>query len=177
MELYTTPRIMVITFKRFKRGKSRFSMFGGDEQGDFDDCEKMDTQVDFPLEGLDMSKYVMSESQKTQESLIYDCFAVSNHYGGTGGGHYTAYCKHPHNERWYEYDDSCVQNLGDNKQDIERTVVGSQAYSIFYRRRDKVDLARIDFNMISKQPNTGFLEKIEERRKAKKATNEEEVKK
>ena len=43
MELYTTPRIMVITFKRFKRGKSRFSIFGGDEQGDFDDCEKMDT--------------------------------------------------------------------------------------------------------------------------------------
>ena len=72
-----------------------------------------------------MSKYVMSESQKTQESLIYDAFAVSNHYGGTGGGHYTAYCKHPHNERWYEYDDSCVQCLGDDPETIERAVVGS----------------------------------------------------
>lgn len=25
--------------------------------------------------------------------LLYDLFAISNHFGGTGGGHYTAYCK------------------------------------------------------------------------------------
>lgn len=31
------------------------------------------------------------ETKKTK--LIYDLYAVSNHYGGTGGGHYTAYGK------------------------------------------------------------------------------------
>ena len=26
-------------------------------------------------------------------SCLYDLYAVSNHFGGLGGGHYTAYCK------------------------------------------------------------------------------------
>ena len=64
-------------------------------ESSFSAGEKLDTLVDFPLEGLDMAPYVCSESQKAQESLIYDCFAVSNHFGGTGGGHYTAFSKHP----------------------------------------------------------------------------------
>lgn len=101
---------------------------------------------------------------------------MSNHYGGTGGGHYTAYAKHPHNEKWFEFDDSMVQELGSDRKEVERAVVGSQAYSVFYRRRDKVDLTRIDFDMISKQPNVDFLEKIERRRAEKKADNQEEAK-
>lgn len=30
---------------------------------------------------------------KNNKPLIYDCIAVSNHMGGLGGGHYTAYAK------------------------------------------------------------------------------------
>ena len=26
--------------------------------------------------------------------MIYDLIGVSNHFGSTGGGHYTAYCKY-----------------------------------------------------------------------------------
>ena len=26
-------------------------------------------------------------------SLYYDLIGISNHFGSTGGGHYTAYCK------------------------------------------------------------------------------------
>jgi hypothetical protein len=29
-----------------------------------------------------------------QEPYIYDCFAIVNHYGSIGGGHYTAYANH-----------------------------------------------------------------------------------
>lgn len=51
---------------------------------------KLETYVDFPIEGLDLSKYILSSSG---EALVYDLFAVSNHFGSTGFGHYTAYAK------------------------------------------------------------------------------------
>lgn len=31
--------------------------------------------------------------EEEQKKLIYDLYAVSNHFGGMGGGHYTAYAK------------------------------------------------------------------------------------
>lgn len=34
--------------------------------------------------------------------------AVSNHYGGLGGGHYTAYAKNPFYDKWFEFNDSSV---------------------------------------------------------------------
>ena len=52
----------------------------------------MECQV-IVFEGFDMTPYMCSKSQKGQDSLIYDCFAVSNHFGGTGGGHYTTFAK------------------------------------------------------------------------------------
>lgn len=39
---------------------------------------------------LDLSKYILG---KNQDSTIYDLICVSNHYGGMGGGHYTAFAK------------------------------------------------------------------------------------
>lgn len=62
---------------------------------------------------------------------VYDLFAVSNHYGGLGGGHYTAYCRMPDNGRWYCFDDSHVSEIS------TETVLSSAAYVLFYRRRDQ----------------------------------------
>lgn len=36
----------------------------------------------------------------------YSLHGVSNHVGSVYSGHYTAYCKHPYNGRWYSYNDS-----------------------------------------------------------------------
>lgn len=61
---------------------------------------------------------------------MYDLFAVSNHMGGTMGGHYTAYAQNYFEKKWYNFDDSYfgeVHNL--NK------IVSSSAYNLFYRRR------------------------------------------
>jgi len=51
---------------------------------------KIDTFVNFPVHDLDLSKYVKN---KNDQSYLYELYAVSNHYGGLGGGHYTAYAK------------------------------------------------------------------------------------
>ena len=84
LELFRVPRILIITLKRFKIGKSKYSAYGIGGS-------KLDTMIDFPLENLDMTPFVLSKHQKEHSKLIYDCFAVSNHFGGVGGGHYTAY--------------------------------------------------------------------------------------
>ena len=51
---------------------------------------KIDTFVNFPVHDLDLRKYVKN---KNDQSYLYELYAVSNHYGGLGGGHYTAYAK------------------------------------------------------------------------------------
>ena len=59
---------------------------------------------------------------------MYDLYAVSNHFGGMGGGHYNAYCKMPDGQ-WHCFDDSQVRPV--DKSDI----VSSSAYVLFYRRQ------------------------------------------
>lgn len=63
---------------------------------------KLSVTVDFPLEGLDMSKYAAEEATVSK----YNLYAVSNHSGTTYSGHYTAYCRHPYAMSWHEYNDS-----------------------------------------------------------------------
>ncbi|GLA61868.1 CSN-associated deubiquitinating enzyme Ubp12 [Aspergillus tubingensis] len=113
-ELWKTPDILVMHLKRFSASRG------------FRD--KLDVLVDFPVEGLDMTGRV--ESPEEGKSQIYDLFAVDNHYGGLGGGHYTAYAKNFFTGQWNEYNDSSVSRPID-----PQSVVTSSAYLLFYRRR------------------------------------------
>ena len=58
-----------------------------------------------------MSPYIMSNQQLRSGDLIYDCFGVSNHFGSSGFGHYTAFAKHPISGEWYNYDDANVTKV------------------------------------------------------------------
>ena len=53
---------------------------------------KLDTFVNFPVHNLDLNKY-LKHKPCTTESYVYELYAISNHYGGLGGGHYSAYAK------------------------------------------------------------------------------------
>ena len=75
LDLWRLPEILIIHLKRFSY--SRYTK------------NKLDTSVDFPIHDLDLSKYIRDRSGQT--SNHYQLYAVSNHYGGMGGGHYTAY--------------------------------------------------------------------------------------
>ena len=135
LELYRVPKVLIISLKRFKASKSRYG-FGG---------QKIDTLVDFPLEGLDMRPFVLMPEQRNSDNLLYDCFGISNHFGGVGGGHYTAYGKNPITGKWYDFDDSSVREHSPNSRYGDSLVSGS-AYNLFYRLRtnETMDSCNLD---------------------------------
>lgn len=92
-ELWKAPDILVMHLKRFSSNRN------------FRD--KLEVKVEYPTEGLDLSEMV--RDQQDGKSLIYDLIAVDNHYGGLGGGHYTAYAKNFVNDSWYEYNGRCTE--------------------------------------------------------------------
>ncbi|ORY31587.1 hypothetical protein BCR39DRAFT_558054 [Naematelia encephala] len=132
LDIYKAPDILVICIKRF--GSSRRL------------SDKLDNMVNFPIDGLDLedrigerkvskslqlseeeaSKYGMEDSG---EPLVYDLYGVDNHFGGLGGGHYTAFCRNRVDGQWYNYDDSRVSKASAD------AVQSRAAYLLFYRRR------------------------------------------
>lgn len=73
---------------------------------------------------------MLSKKGSDPVDYTYDLFGVSNHFGGMGGGHYTAYAYSPIKRQWIDYNDSSVRPA--SPQDI----VSEAAYLLFYRRRD-----------------------------------------
>ena len=71
MELWSLPEVLPLHLKRFS-----YSRYFRD---------KLETHVSFPLEGLDMSKYVLKPPAAGDPPAIYDCVGVSNHMGSLGG--------------------------------------------------------------------------------------------
>ncbi|CAG8567558.1 13582_t:CDS:2, partial [Gigaspora rosea] len=128
------PDILLIHLKRFS--------FNGPFR------DKLETKVYFPLKNLDLTSYVptpipqptlIGSIPKTdipgsggsrynlQQTgpFIYDLYAVSNHYGGLNGGHYTACVR---KNEWHIFDDSRVSKCD------EQSVMTRAAYSLFYVR-------------------------------------------
>jgi ubiquitin carboxyl-terminal hydrolase 4/11/15 len=61
---------------------------------------------------------------------VYELYAVSNHYGSLGGGHYTAYAKNHRENKWYKFDDSSASSVQ------AESVKTSAAYVLFYRLKE-----------------------------------------
>ena len=102
---------------------------------------KLQTLVDFPIENLDLQPFILQKSEDGNV-YVYDLFGISNHYGGLGGGHYTAYAKNWKEDQWYSYDDSSCSRA------TPARIITDAAYNLFYRRRSAVDLNKIDYEEI-----------------------------
>lgn len=89
--------------------------------------------------------------------LIYDCIAVSNHYGSLAFGHYTAYAKNFETGHWYDYNDSSVSTI---RGDPESEVVSSAAYVIYYVRRDFFPAKTVDFSQVKIRSLTSLPEEM-----------------
>ena len=99
LELYRLPKILIIQLKRFqsKKGSQKASGFYQMAYAQIMHQEKVDDFVDFPVESLDLRSYVQDESiRSSPDPVYYDLNAVSNHYGGLHGGHYTATAYNAH---------------------------------------------------------------------------------
>jgi len=110
-DLWKAPDILVVHLKRFSNNRSL--------------RDKIDTHIDFPIEGLDLghmvgerkiAKMLLDQGVDIEglklgnldEPLVYDLFGVDEHIGGLGGGHYRAYASNHLNGKWYHFDDSYV---------------------------------------------------------------------
>ena len=105
LSFWSCPNILIINLNRFNNNN-----------------RKIRTLVDFPLENLDMSKYVKGYNKNTYK---YNLYAVANHTGSAGGGHYYAYIKN--GDSWYNFNDTQVTKLT-----TRHKIVTSNVYLLFY---------------------------------------------
>lgn len=59
-------------------------------------------------------------------------YAVVNHFGSVGGGHYTAFCRHPASGRWNYFDDCSVT---EGRRPRDGAGDEASAYVLFYQRK------------------------------------------
>jgi ubiquitin C-terminal hydrolase len=116
-DIWSVPEVLIIHLKRFSSQGRHLS--------------KRNDLVDYPCE-IDLRKFVIGP-QKDAE-LKYRFYAVSNHYGGLGGGHYTANAivQDPMGDPdltapWFSFNDSSASGSGRDKH-------SSAAYLLFYEK-------------------------------------------
>jgi len=106
---WSLPNILVIDIKRFNSNNIKNQIL-----------------VDFPLEDLNLSKYVIGYKK---DSYVYTLYGICNHSGNVFGGHYTSYVKNA-NDKWYHFNDTNVSEIKDPTQ-----LVSPKAYCLFYRKK------------------------------------------
>jgi ubiquitin carboxyl-terminal hydrolase 8 len=107
---WSFPNILAIDLKRFN---GRF--------------QKNQIYVNFPLDDLDLSEYVIGYKKDTYK---YELYGVCNHSGGVMGGHYTSYVKNA-NGKWYHFNDTSVSEVG-----LSDSIISPKAYVLFYRKKN-----------------------------------------
>ena len=119
MDVWSVPDVLIIQLKRF---------IGGGWS-----TKKLDMNVDYPDE-IDMSQYIVGPQKGTPQR--YKFYAVSEHMGGLGGGHYIAHAAVQDatgGEQWYEFNDSSVSSS--TREDAHSQL----AYVLFYVREGSRD--------------------------------------
>ena len=112
ISFWSFPSILVVDLKRFNNRN-----------------QKNQVLVDFPLENLDLSRYVIGYKKN---EYIYDLYGICNHSGSVFGGHYTSYVKNA-NDKWYHFNDTSVTEVG-----LLNSLVSVKAYCLFYRKRKMI---------------------------------------
>lgn len=111
LRLWKTPNLLFIGFKRFSFNNKKITKL-----------------ITFPLNDLDLSAYIDGYDK---DDSIYDLIGIINHFGGTTGGHYTAFCKN-HDGFWYHFDDSTVSPI-----DNLTSMISNSAYILLYSKKSK----------------------------------------
>jgi ubiquitin carboxyl-terminal hydrolase 8 len=113
IRFWNLPNILIITLKRFS----------------IDGSSKINNLIQFPLENLNLSKYIIGYNP---DSYVYDLYGICNHMGSVMGGHYTSFVKNA-DDKWIHYDDTNVE-IVENSNDI----ISNMAYCLFYRKKNSI---------------------------------------
>ena len=100
-KVWSFPRILIVCLKKFKKGN-----------------KKIDSIVNFDINNIELKDY----SGKTKK---YELYAVSNHSGGTQGGHYWSICKKKTD--WFIFNDTQVHQIKESE------VLSKENYILFFR--------------------------------------------
>ena len=116
-DLWILPPILIVHLKRFR----------------YNDYGKVGSKNDAPIK-YPVSQWDLSDSVRSKGGLdpIYDLYAVSNHMGSLGGGHYTALAMNRFDDVWYEFNDSRYRPV---EPTIHKNHMKS-AYVLFYNRSE-----------------------------------------
>lgn len=77
LDLWRLPEVLVIHLKRFSYSRSM--------------KHKLETFVNFPIHDFDLTNYIANKNNSRRQ--VYELYALTNHYGSMGSGHYTAHIK------------------------------------------------------------------------------------
>ena len=105
------PHILIFTFNRLKTDKR---------------C-KNNTLIHFPIQQLDMTKYVYEQTPNSPIQINYELYGIGCHFGTISTGHYTCYVKNRNN--WYFCNDDNVKQVINPIKMIDPNV-----YCLFYRK-------------------------------------------
>ncbi|KAF7803975.1 ubiquitin carboxyl-terminal hydrolase 5 [Senna tora] len=112
LDLWRLPEVLVIHLKRFSYSRSM--------------KHKLETFVNFPIHDFDLTNYIANKNNSRRQ--LYELYALTNHYGSMGSGHYTAHIKLIEENRWFNFDDSHISPISEDE------VNTAAAYVLFYRR-------------------------------------------
>ena len=107
ISIWSTPQILTIQLKRFTKDK-----------------KKINNRVEFPLDSLSLNDYSIGYGR---EKATYSLYAIVNHNGDTGGGHYYSFVK-KWDGTWCIANDAMVSRIS------EKDLITNSAYMLFYRK-------------------------------------------
>ena len=86
--------------------------------------KKIHTVVNIPLDKIDLSKYVIGYQKDNSK---YQLYAICNHSGSCGGGHYFAYIRTA-SDKWIKFNDTEVKEIPENQ------LISDKSYCFFLRK-------------------------------------------
>lgn len=109
--LLNTPNILILVLKRYSFIDNRW--------------QKNSAIIQFPII-LNISSYKLGSDKS---NCNYRLFAIANHIGNMGSGHYYAYCCDTEDpmKLWYEFNDERVAQIS------EDSIYTSNSYMLFYQ--------------------------------------------
>ena len=116
-DIWMLPPVLIVHLKRFKYND--YGKVGS----------KNDASIQYPVVEWDLKSRVKSARGVYPK---YDLYAVSNHMGVLGGGHYTAHTLNRFDDTWYEFNDSSYRPVDES---IHKRLFKS-SYVLFYNRSE-----------------------------------------